>query len=469
MYDLTIQGGRVVVPGVGEMSCDVGVADGKISAVGTVDAESSARTIDASGHYVFPGLVDPHVHFGNEHSFEEECLTETRAGLLGGVTTVGVMLLNFGEPYDEYMEMLQDVVPRNALTDVFCHMGMFNAEQVAAIPDYAQAYGCRSFKFFMSGFPGICPAVDDGLMLRGFQQIAKVGPDATACVHAENGSLVLAARTELERTVPEGGLAEWMLAHPPLAEEMAITTAERLARAAGVTLYVVHVSSRDGLARGTELKGQGADLYLETTSPYLSVTTDDEVGLLAKMVPPVRDPETRAALWKGVVSRAIDAIGTDNTARSRAGKAPEKGLHGCGVGLPALGTHLSALLHFGCHERGLPLERIAECTTQRPAQIFGLYPQKGTIAIGSDADLAIVDTAVRRVVRASELGSYADFSPLQDQELVGWPVATIKAGEVVVEDSRLLVEPGIGRYLAREPRVPAGAATGGAAREEVER
>jgi dihydroorotase-like cyclic amidohydrolase len=449
MHDLIVQNGRLVIPGVGVVSSDVGVVDGKVAALGTLDGESAARTIDAGGHYVFPGIVDPHVHFGNQLSFAEECLTETRAAVLGGVTTVGVMLLNFGEPYDRYFEMVQAAVAEHAYADVFVHPGIFNREQVEAIPEYAEAYGVRSFKFFMSGFPGICPAVDDALLFRGFQQIATVGPDAVACVHAENGALVAAARGELEQTCPEGGLREWERAHPPLAEEMAITTAERLARAAGVPLYVVHISSSDGLARAAALKAAGSRIYLETTSPYLSVTTEDDIGLLAKMVPPVRDPGTRESLWDGITSGAIDSIGTDNTARSSDSKAPEKGLHGAGVGLPAIGTHLAAALHYGHHERGVPLERLAECMTQRPAQIFGVYPRKGTICVGGDADLTIVDTALTRTVDPSELGSYADFTPLQGKELTGWPVATIKAGEVLVENHKLLTEPGRAQYLKR--------------------
>jgi dihydroorotase-like cyclic amidohydrolase len=408
--------------------------------------------IDARGLYVFPGLVDPHVHFGNQRSFEEEALTETRAALIGGVTTVGVMLLNFFEPYDRYMEMVERSVSAGAFTDVFCHMGIFDAEQCDAIPDYARDYGVRSFKFFMSGFPGICPAVDPGLLWRGFQRIATLGPGAVACVHAEVGAMVIAAREELERTVPAGGLREWERAHPPLAEDLAIVVAERLARAAGIPLYVVHVSSRDGLAQGAGLRRRGAAIHLETTSPYLSVTSEDEIGLLAKMVPPVRGAETREALWKAVADGVIETIGTDNTARDTAGKAPELGLHGCGVGLPAIGTHLAALLHYGHRERGIPLERIATCTASRPAEIFGLYPRKGTICVGGDADLTLVDTSLRRTVDPLALGSYADFTPLQGRELTGWPVATIKGGEVVVEDHELLAAPGGGRYLRREPR-----------------
>jgi dihydropyrimidinase len=450
-YDLVIHGGRVVVPGIGEIDCDVAVAAGRVAALGVVDAVDAERVIDAGGHYVLPGIVDPHVHFANQRDYEEECLTETRAAVLGGVTTVGVMVLNFAESYHDFMPKLLDIIERQALADVFCHFGIFDASQVAELQDCAQAYGVRSFKFFMSGYPGICPAVDDGILFNGFREIAALGPDAIACIHAENGAIVAAAKAELQATVPDGGLAEWTHAHPPLAEELAIQTGARLAAAAGTRLYVVHVSSAEGLACGTELKAKGADLILETTSPYLCVDTTDEMGLLMKMVPPVRDPMNREALWQGVDSGAIDVIGTDNTARDRAAKAPEKGLHGSGVGLPCVGVHLPSLLHFGYHERGLSLERLVTLAAKRPAEIFGLYPRKGTICVGGDADLVLVDTSLERTVDSSEMGSYADYYVLEGRTLRGWPVATIKGGQVIVEDHRLLAEPGTGSYLERTP------------------
>src|SRR5207302_4931130 len=116
--------------------------------------------------------------------------TETRAAVLGGVTTVGVMVLNFAESYHDFMPKLLEIIERQALADVFCHFGIFDAGQVAELQDCAHAYGVRSFKFFMSGYPGICPAVDDGILFNGFREIAALGPDAIACVHAENGAVV---------------------------------------------------------------------------------------------------------------------------------------------------------------------------------------------------------------------------------------------------------------------------------------
>jgi dihydroorotase-like cyclic amidohydrolase len=145
----------------------------------------------------------------------------------------------------------------------------------------------------------------------------------------------------------------------------------------------------------------------------------------------------------------IDVLGTDNTARDRAGKAPESGLHGSGPGLPCVGVHLPSLLHFGHHQRGMTLERLVTLIAKRPAEIFGLYPRKGTICVGGDADLVLVDTTLERTVDSAEMGSYADYYVLEGRTLRGWPVATIKSGDLIVDDRRLLAKPGIGRYLER--------------------
>jgi dihydroorotase-like cyclic amidohydrolase len=170
------------------------------------------------------------------------------------------------------------------------------------------------------------------------------------------------------------------------------------------------------------------------------------------MVPPVRTPEHQAALWDGLREGSINTVGTDNTSRALATKKPEAGLHGSRPGLPALGTHLPALLHYG-RIRGVPLEILIERATASPARVYGIYPQKGTIAVGSDADLVIVDLEQERVVRAKDLQGMSDFSPFAGKRLRGWPVATIKGGKVVARDGEITAKPS-GRYLAREAAPP---------------
>jgi N-acyl-D-aspartate/D-glutamate deacylase len=147
----------------------------------------------------------------------------------------------------------------------------------------------------------------------------------------------------------------------------------------------------------------------------------------------------QTALWEGLREGWINTVGTDNTSRALATKKPEAGLHGSRPGLPALGTHLPALLHYG-RMRGVPLEILVERATRSPALVYGIYPQKGTIAVGSDADLVIVDLEQERVVRAEDLQGMSDFSPFEGKRLRGWPVATIKGGQIVARDGKIVAK-----------------------------
>lgn len=447
-YDLVVRNGTLVIPGVGRMAADVGVAGGRIVALGE-KLNGGADTLDAAGKLVLPGIFDPHVHIGNERSFEEEAHTETRAAVLGGVTTIGIFLRSLEDPYSVHLPGFRRAMDEQSFVDSVFHPQIFNAAQLAELPRIAEDFGIRSFKFYMSGLPGIVPAVSDDFLLEGFRVVASLGPDAVACVHCETGVLVDHARGELKRSKPEGTLDDWQDAHPPRAEALAIQTAVYLAAQAGAHLYVVHLSSRDGLEVVRACRRAGARFTVETTSPYLGINSRDPNGFLAKMVPPVRSPEHGDALWEGFREGTIDTLGTDNTSRGRATKKPEAGLHGSRPGLPVLGTHLPALLHFG-RLRGVSLERIVEAARRRPAQVYGIYPRKGTIAIGSDADLVVVDLDLEREVSADYLQSFSDFSPFEGKRLRGWPVATIKGGTVVARDGKIVGMP-TGKYIPRRP------------------
>jgi dihydroorotase-like cyclic amidohydrolase len=333
--------------------------------------------------------------------------------------------------------------------DSVFHPQVFTEEQIAEIPLYAKEYGIRSFKFYMSGIPGIVKSIADDVLLHGFRTVASLGPDAIACVHCETGVLIDAARKELQKK-KEGTLADWEFAHPADAEALAIQTALYLAKIANAHLYVVHLSSRQGLEVVRDARRKGLRFTVETTTPYLGIASDDPNGFLVKMVPPVRTKDHHDALWQGFLEGSINTVGTDNTSRCRATKKPEAGLHGARPGLPALGTHLPALLHYG-RLRGVPLDILVDRATRAPAKAYGIYPQKGTIAVGSDADLAIVDLDLERVVRAEDLQGMSDFSPFERKKLRGWPVATIKAGEIIARDGKIVGKRN-GHYLPRTPK-----------------
>jgi dihydropyrimidinase len=445
--DLVITNGTLVIPGVGKVDADVGISGSRIAAVGQGLSAAAAEVFDADGKVVLPGIFDPHVHIGNELSFAQEAESETRAAILGGVTTIGIMIRSLEDSYFMHVPAWRRSMDETSYVDSIFHAQIFTARQIAEMPAYARDYGIRSFKFYMSGMPGIVKSVSDDVLLEGFRRAATIGNDVVVCVHCETGALIERARAELIAKKPTGTLADWEDAHPALAEALAIRTAAYLAKSTGVHLYVVHVSSRDGLAAVRAARREGGRITAETITPFLGLSSDDPNGFLAKMVPPVRTPEHRAALWDGIRDGTIDTVGTDNTSRRRTTKQPEAGLHGARPGHPSLGTHLPVLLHHG-RVHGIPLERLVELATRAPAQAYGLYPRKGTIAPGSDADLVIVDLELEREVRAANLRGMSDFSPFEGKRLRGWPVATIKAGKLAARDGDLIGPP-TGRYIPR--------------------
>jgi dihydroorotase-like cyclic amidohydrolase len=446
-FDLVVCNGSLVIPGVGTIAADVGISGGRIAAIGENLAASSGDVLDARGKVVLPGIFDPHVHIGNELSFEEEAETETRAAILGGVTTIGIFLRSLEDSYFVHLPAFRKAMDERSYVDSVFHPQIFTEQQIAELPRYAEEFGIRSFKFYMSGMPGIVKSVDDAVLLEGFRQVAAIGPDTIACVHCETGALIDRARNELKQKKPTGTLADWEDAHPADAEALAIQTALYLAKLAGAHLYVVHLSSRQGLEVVRAARRTGARFTVETTTPYLGISSDDPNGFLVKMVPPVRTPEHNQALWEGIREGTIDTVGTDNTSRRRASKQPEAGLHGSRPGLPVLGTHLPALLHYG-RLRGVSLEHLVDRATRSPAKVYGIYPQKGTIAVGSDADLVVVDLDLERVVNAKDLQGMSDFSPFEGKKLRGWPVATIKGGRIVARDGTIIGAP-TGRYIFR--------------------
>jgi dihydropyrimidinase len=445
-YDLIVRGGTLVIPGVAPVRADVGIAGDKIVSLGDDLSGPAVEIYDARGKMVLPGIFDPHTHIGNERSYDEEAETETRAAVLGGVTTIGIFLRSLEESYMLHLPAFRRAMDELSYVDSVFHPQIFTEQQISEIPRYAAEFGIRSFKFYMSGMPGIVKSVPDDVLLDGFRKVAALGADAIACVHCETGSLIDQARKELAKK-KEGTLADWEFAHPADAEALAIQTALYLSKVAGAHLYVVHLSSRQGLEVVRNARRQGLRFTVETTTPYLGIASDDPNGFLVKMVPPVRTKDHHDALWQGVREGSINTVGTDNTSRGRASKRPEAGLHGARPGLPALGTHLPALLHYG-RLRGVPLELLVDRATRAPAKVYGIYPKKGTITVGSDADLAIVDLDLERVVRAEDLQGMSDFSPFEGKTLRGWPVATVKAGQIVARDGKIVGKP-TGRYLPR--------------------
>ncbi len=451
MADLVIHGGTLVIPGVGLVRAGVAIEGGRISAVARDEDLPAARErVDARGKYVFPGFFDPHIHLGQVLSFDEETHTETRAALAGGITTLGCFLRHLEGSYAEVLPAWEGAIEKHASTDLMFHLQLFTPQQCEEIPRYAREFGITSFKVYMAGIPKVVPSVDDGFILETMRRVAALGDRAILCIHCENEPMLKAAHEAVVAAKGEAGtLADWSDTRPNYAEEEGVVRAAYMAGLTGVRLYIVHLSTAEAAERLREIRARNRRITVETTSMYLSVNKFDPAGLLAKMVPPVRRPEDQEALWQAVRDDVIDTFGTDNTSRNLAAKKPEAGWLKAMSGYPALATHVPLLFHEGYHRRGISLQTIAEKGCRNPAQAYGIYPQKGTIAVGSDADLVVVDLERERVVDPKTLHSFSDFNVHQGRTLKGWPVMTIKGGVIAVRENEILLPPGRCRVLRR--------------------
>jgi dihydropyrimidinase len=450
-FDTVIENGTAIDPQLGALDVTIAIRDGRIAGLLEPGEQADAEErIDASGLVIFPGLIDPHMHIGFVGLPLTDMASETRSAAIGGVTSIINYVLkpdDYEEPFNEFV----DHIDRLAYVDMGIHFGIFSPEQVAAIPDYIERYGVSSFKFFMTykGDEGTRRGVgttDDGLLLELMTEVAK-HPGAVTNVHAENVEMVWRAEARV-REQGLDGLAAHNAARPGITEAAAMVTAGYIGRATGSPLYLVHTSSAEGAAAVARLRrgGNRHHVYVETTPHNLSLTVDSPCGLLAKVNPPVRTLADVEALWEAVAHDVVDSVGTDHAPRLRSEKAGN--VWEAGAAFPGVGTMLAVLLTEGYHRRGVSLQRIAQISSWNTARIFNL-PRKGTLALGADADLALVDLEREQTVSAEYLQSRADFSPWENERLKGWAVRTLVRGQTVMHDGEIVGEEGFGTYLRR--------------------
>lgn len=435
-YDLAVNGGRVIIPGVGTVEANIGVSHGVITTL-TSSRIKGLKEIDATGKYVSPGIIDPHVHLGLFAPLEQELETETMSAAAGGITTIGCFL-GSDTSHLESFSAVEAAVNRLSHVDVIPHLIINSDLQRKEIAEYVRRLGVTSFKLYMNGIPGMIPDIDDAFMLDVFDEVRKAGKKCIVCVHTENRDIVRRATASVRAALrDEATVEDFSLTHPEMAEEEAVIRLAYLAEKMGVDVYMVHMTSADAVRRLRQLRFDNSHLRVETTSPYLSLTNRESSKNLIKMEPPFRTQSDVEELWKGIEDGIIDTVGTDNVTMTLLEKNADGSMWDAMPGYPAEETHLSVLLNEGVVKRGIPIEKIIENVTRNPAEIFGVYPKKGTIAIGSDADLTIIDMDMVRTVEASQLHSRSDFSLYEGRTLRGWPVVTVKSGIVVFENGQI--------------------------------
>ena len=458
MFDLAIVGGDVALSGRDPERVTIAVAHGKIAALlSPAETVEAKRTLDVSGLLVLPGVLDVHLHLGHGKDIARprearDAAVETAAAATGGVTTF-IPYLMATEPFEQIFEDVRKVTEAGARIDFGYHFIISTEEQLAGVPSYAADYGAPSFKIFMNNRGGEgtrlgLPDIDDGFLLRLCEAAAANG--GMVCPHPENIEASWVLRNRVMATDPDGkgGLRAWNATRPPFVEADAVQRAGLFARETGARLYIVHTSSREALEAGLRARDAGTDIIIETCPHYLTHDIDWEGGDVGKINPPLRTREDRDALWAGILMGDVDTVATDHVHRDISAKTGGiwKASPGCG----GLETLLPVMLTDGHHERDLPIGRVASLLSSAPADAMGLGHRKGRIAVGLDADLAIVDLERDYLCRREDVVSSAGYSIYEGRRFKGQVVHTLVRGRFAVRDGALVENAvGSGRFVER--------------------
>jgi len=450
--DLIVKNGTLVTAGQ-IFKADVGVKNGKIAVIGEDLNYEGAKVVDADGKLVMPGMIDVHVHmalpFGGTVS-ADDFFDGTVAGACGGVTAIIDFAIQAkGETLSETLKKRRAEADDKVVIDYGLHLAItdFRPDILEEIPDMVDG-GIPTFKLFMVyDF-----AVDDGTL---FATLAKVGEKGGMVgVHAENLSLL---NYLVNKLLNEGKTDPVYHAksRPDYCEEEAVQRAILWAEQTGSPLYIFHLSSQKGLARIVDSQYKGFPIYCETCPQYLLLDEErylepDFGGAKYVMSPPLRKKSDQEALWKGLASGSIKVVGSDHCPFTMEQKKLGLGdFTKIPNGAPGVETSLVLLYSEGVAKGRISLNRLVEVTSANPSKLFGLYPQKGHLGVGADADIVIFDPDKKTKLSAKNLHMKADYTPYEGWEVTGYPIATISRGEVIVENGSFTGKAGRGRFIAR--------------------
>lgn len=457
-FDTLIAGGTVAtVDGVSE--ADIGITDGRISAVGTDLAQhaEASREIDASGLLVLPGGIDVHTHFETtigEQRTADDFESGSRAAAAGGITTVVNFAIQHGGSLTETVAEEVRKAEAGSHVDVGLHVGVTTCSPaIAAEVGSLVAAGFPSFKMFTAIGEH---ALTDLEALALLQSVGDAG--GIVMVHAEDGALIehLSARL---LAMGRNGVEYLNDARPTAAEALAVARITEYGRHAGCPVYVVHLSCADALNAVRRARSAGAEVYVETRPAYLfmdSSVYDRADGAKFVTWPPIRGSADQNALWDGVRSGEIQTYATDHTTWSLAEKlAPGLTFATVPGGVSNVQTSLGMLYSEGVSRGRISLSQMVGLVSTNPAKIFGMWPRKGSLSVGADADIVLLDPHREFQIKQSKMESASDFDPYEGRSAQGWPVLTMSRGEVIVSEDQVLSAPGRGRILRRAPLRPA--------------
>jgi dihydropyrimidinase len=454
----TIIKNATIVTAIDTTPADVGISGGKISAISAqLSPENATQTIDASNHLLLPGGIDVHTHldmpFGGTMS-ADDFQTGTTAAAFGGTTTLIDFAIQYKgqtlrHAFDVWMKKAHDKATIDyAFHCIITDLGSAQLEEMADLI----REGVTSFKLFMA-YPGVF-MLDDASIFRAMSQAAK--HSGLICMHAENGGAI---DVIVQQALAEGKRAPkyHALTRPTTAEAEATSRAIALAEMAGCPVYIVHLSCNEALEKVREARDRGLPAYAETCPQYLYLSLENMnapgfEGAKYVFTPPLREKWHQEKLWHGLAHDTLQVVSTDHCPfcfkeQKELGiddftKIPNGG--------PGIEHRLSLIYTGGVHGKRFSPNRFVEVVATAPAKLFGLFPRKGTIAVGSDADLVIFDPNEEQVISAKTHHMRVDYSMFEGIQIKGVPKTVLSRGRAVIDAGKFVGRPGSGQFLRRQ-------------------
>jgi dihydropyrimidinase len=455
-YDLVIRGGTVVTA-ADNSDCDIGIRDGRVAALG-IGFGAGDREIDATGKLILPGGIDSHCHIEQVSGMGMMCADDFHSGTVaaayGGTTTIiPFAAQQRGESLRQAVDDYRQLGDAKAVIDFAIHMIITDpTEQVLGqeLPALIRD-GYTSFKVYMTYD---ATKLNDYQMLDVLSAARREG--AMTMIHAENWDMI---RWLIRRLLDGGHRAPkyHAISHAQIAEGEAVNRAIALGRLVDTPLLIVHVSAEEAMEEIRLAQAKGLKVYGETCPQYLFLTIDDldREGMEGAMFccsPPPRDKAGQEAIWRGLQTGIFQVVSSDHapyrfdaTGKLKAG--PNPSFKEIANGLPGIELRMPLMFSEGVGKGRIDLQRFVDLTATAAAKIYGLYPRKGTIAVGSDADIAIWDPERQVSVHAGMLHDNTGYTPYEGMELTGWPVTVLSRGRVVIDDGKLNADRGSGEFL----------------------
>ncbi len=443
----------------GVLQKNIVIDEGKIIDF-TSDIPQCDNKISAQGLVAIPGLIDTHVHYGVYSPIEESAKTESRAAALGGVTTM-MRMLRLGRSYKTHLLAQLAASGTSHYVDYAIHATIFDEKQADEMK-FCTENGITSFKLYMNlggevGHvymdmdPGATQLFETQVQLetntiqKVLSNAAKLG--CPVLVHAEDYQMCECGIKKAKQD-KQDGLSAWSKSRPPDSEVKSIKKISEIARQFGTTIYFVHIGSAAAIAAIQEERKKGTKIFVETCPHYLTLSYEKQKGYLAKVIPPIRSSADIDQIWNAILQKHIDTIGTDHVANRLKLKVGED-VWSSLAGFPGIGTALPILLSEGVNKNRINLGQLVELTSLNAAKIFGMYPQKGTIQKGSDADITLIDLKKEKKVDADFFGAFSDYLVYDGWNLKGWPQTTMVRGKLVAENMQVVGKPGHGKLVKR--------------------